>query len=79
MTDEDDAVNRAKRARTMMTAADRLAGILALFRLEFKDPSLMLPRIARRPVYLAMAMDDDEMLRFKPQNLLVNLPLAPDA
>ncbi|MFP6745040.1 MAG: DUF6352 family protein [Alphaproteobacteria bacterium] len=58
---------------------DRLARILALFRLEFKDPGLMLPRVAGRPVYLAMAMDDDEVLRFKPQNLLVNLPLAPEA
>ena len=58
---------------------DRLALILALFRLEFKDPSLMLPRVAGRPVYLAMAMDGDQVLRFKPQNLLVNLPLAPEA
>ncbi len=47
-----------------------------VFRLEFADPSLMLPRVAGRPVYLAMAMDESKMLRLKPQNLLVNLPLA---
>ncbi len=50
--------------------------LLSLFRLEFADPSLMLPRVAGRPVYLAMAMDESKMLRLKPQNLLVNLPLA---
>jgi hypothetical protein len=27
-------------------------------------------------VYLAMAMDRDQRLRLKPQNLLLNLPLA---
>ena len=50
--------------------------LLSLFRLEFADPSLMLPRVAGRPVYLAMAMDEAKTLRLKPQNLLVNLPLA---
>ncbi len=54
----------------------RLERLLALFRLEFDDPSLMLPRIAGRPVYLAMAMNAENVLRLKPQNLLVNLPLA---
>jgi hypothetical protein len=54
----------------------RLARVLALFRLEFRDPGQMLARVAGRPVYLAMAMDADQRLRLKPQNLLVNLPLA---
>ncbi len=54
----------------------RLARILDLFRLEFDDPSVMRADIAGRPVYLAMAMDADQRLRLKPQNLLVNLPLA---
>ena len=58
---------------------ERLARILALFRLEFDDPSLMLPRVKGRPVYLAAAMDDGGTLRLKPQNLLVNLPLAAQA
>jgi hypothetical protein len=29
-----------------------------------------------RPVYMAMARDGQGRLRLKPQNLLVNLPLA---
>jgi hypothetical protein len=36
----------------------------------------MRPAIAGRPVYLAMAMDRQNRLRLKPQNLLLNLPLA---
>ena len=55
---------------------ERLRRILALFRLEFKDTSVMLPAISGRPLYLAMAMTEDNILRLKPQNLLVNLPLA---
>jgi hypothetical protein len=54
----------------------RLARLLALFRLEFADPSVMPAEIAGRPVYLAMAMTPEGNLRLKPQNLLVNLPLA---
>ncbi len=55
---------------------ERLARLLALFRLEFADPSVMASEIAGRPVYLAMAMTPEGDLRLKPQNLLVNLPLA---
>jgi len=36
----------------------------------------MRPALAGRPVYLAMAMDRDQRLRLKPQNLLLNLPIA---
>jgi len=56
---------------------DRLYRVLSLFRLDFRDPAAMLPRVAGRPVYLAMAMNAEKRLRLKPQNLLVNLPLAP--
>ena len=55
---------------------ERLDRILALFRLEFDEPSVVIPSIAGRPVYLAMAMTEDNTLKLKPQNLLVNLPLA---
>ncbi len=54
----------------------RLARLLSLFRLEFQDGSVVLPSVAGRPVYLAMAMTEASQLRLKPQNLLVNLPLA---
>lgn len=57
-------------------AEDRLARLLALFRLEFRDPSVVRQEIAGRPVYLGMAMTADNLLRLKPQNLLYNLPLA---
>jgi len=56
--------------------SDELAHILALFRLDFEDPADMLPVVAGRPVYLAMAMTSDRLLRLKPQNLLMNLPFA---
>lgn len=55
---------------------DRLGRILSLFRMEFLDPAVMIPRIAGRPVYLGMAAGPDNVLRLKPQNLLINLPLA---
>ena len=55
---------------------ERLGRLLCLFRLEFSDPADMRPAIAGRPVYLAMAMDAQRHLKLKPQNLLVNLPLA---
>lgn len=50
--------------------------ILALFRLDFADAAAMRPDLAGRPVYLACAMNADGEMRMKPQNLLLNLPLA---
>ncbi len=55
-----------------------LARILGLFRLEIRDPSAVLERVAGRPVYVAMAMDREKRLRLKPQNLLLGLPLRQD-
>jgi len=55
---------------------ERARRLLCLFRLEFDDPADMRPAIAGRPVYLAMAMDAQARLRLKPQNLILNLPLA---
>jgi hypothetical protein len=55
---------------------DRLRRIVALFRLDFADPALMRADIAGRPVYLGLGMDGEKRIRLKPQNLLVNLPLA---
>jgi len=50
--------------------------LLCLFELQFANPGDMRPQIAGRPVYLAMAMDANARLKLKPQNLLLNLPLA---
>lgn len=55
---------------------ERMARLLCLFRLEFANAADMRPALAGRPVYLAMAMDRDQRLKLKPQNLLTNLPLA---
>lgn len=54
----------------------RMSRLLCLFRLDFDNPADMRPAIAGRPVYLAMAMNPDNVVRLKPQNLLLNLPLA---
>jgi hypothetical protein len=50
--------------------------LLALFQLDFVDPDDMRPQLRGKPVYLAMAKDANNRLRLKPQNLLLNLPLA---
>lgn len=55
---------------------ERLARLVSLFRLEFADPRAALPRVQGKPVYLALAMAEDNSIRLKPQNLLVNLPVA---
>jgi len=50
--------------------------ILSLFQLDFAESSMVRPEVAGRPVYLACARNSDGVLRVKPQNLLLNLPLA---
>jgi len=55
--------------------AGRMRRILALFRLEFAEPAEMRRDIAGRSIYLALAADENEVVRMKPQNLLINLPL----
>ena len=50
--------------------------LLCLFELAFAAADDMRPSLAGRPVYLAMAMDASHRLKLKPQNLLLNLPLA---
>jgi hypothetical protein len=56
--------------------AGRMRRIVALFRMDFADPAAMRADIAGRPVYLALAMNDNDELRMKPQNLLINLPIV---
>jgi hypothetical protein len=52
----------------------RMRNILALFSLEFEDASAMRADIAGRKVYLGLSAEDG-VVRMKPQNLLLNLPL----
>ena len=50
--------------------------VIGLFRMEFVDVAAMLPELRGAPVFLALAMTPEGTLRMKPQNLLMNLPLA---
>lgn len=55
---------------------ERMARLLSLFRLDFDDPETMRADVKGRPVYLGLCMTAEKKVRLKPQNLLVNLPLA---
>ncbi len=54
---------------------ERLQRLVSLFRLDFADPQDMRPDVAGKPVYLGLMMNADGIVKIKPQNLLVNLPL----
>ena len=53
--------------------------VIALFRLAFAAGTPLEPNAAGHPVYLLLAMDPDKMVRLKPQNLVMGLPLAGQA
>ncbi|MDO9072984.1 MAG: DUF6352 family protein [Rubrivivax sp.] len=55
---------------------ERLARLVSLFRLEFSDRRDMRADVAGKPVYLGLMRNAEGVLRCKPQNLLLNLPLA---
>jgi hypothetical protein len=54
---------------------ERLQRLVSLFRLDFVDQKDMRPDVAGKPVYLGLMMNTDGIVKLKPQNLLVNLPL----
>ena len=54
----------------------RMRRLLSLFKLEFAQPQDMRTDVAGKPVYLGLMMTEAGELRLKPQNLLLNLPLA---
>jgi len=56
--------------------SERLQRLISLFRLDFADPRTMTAALAGKPVYLGLMASPDMLLRVKPQNLLLNLPLA---
>jgi hypothetical protein len=49
--------------------------VVGLFRLRFRDPGILIDRMADEAVYLILAMAPDKVLRLKPQNLLTGLPV----
>lgn len=56
--------------------AERQRRLISLFRLRFQDPQHMRADVQGKPVYLGLAMTADGLVKLKPQNLLLNLPLA---
>lgn len=55
---------------------ENMRRVVGLFRMDFSDREALLPELNGAPVFLGMAMTGDGNLRVKPQNLLMNLPLA---
>ena len=53
-----------------------LRQILCLFKLECDEKEGFLKEMINKPVYMALSMNKNQIVRFKPQNLLTNLPLA---
>jgi Family of unknown function (DUF6352) len=67
-------LNRLYEGQTV--EADQMQRLISLFRLTFVNPQDVQAELANKPVYLGLAMNADKVLRIKPQNLLLNLPLA---
>ena len=55
---------------------ERLSRLISLFSLRFENDADALPEMAGRPVYLGLSRTAEGLVRCKPQNLLVNLPIA---
>jgi len=51
------------------------ASVVGLYRLTFRDPSVVMERQRGEPVYLILAQGADKVVRFKPQNLVTGLPI----
>lgn len=59
-----------------LVEADELQKVICLFRLDFIDEAAVAKAQKGKPVYMAIAMNEQQQLKLKPQNLLFNLPLA---
>lgn len=55
---------------------DEIHQIVALFRMTISDEDRVIDALKGRPIYMALAMDEQNLVRMKPQNLLTNLPLV---
>ena len=49
--------------------------VVGLYRLAFRDPSIVVERARGEPVFLILASGADKVLRLKPQNLVTGLPI----
>jgi hypothetical protein len=57
-------------------AEEQMRRVIGLFRADFADPNALRPELRGAPVFLELAMTPAGTLLIKPQNLLMNLPLA---
>ena len=53
--------------------------IVALFRMWVEDEAAVIDAMRGKPIYLGIAMSEDNIIKMKPQNLLTNMPLPQDA
>jgi hypothetical protein len=51
------------------------ARVVGLFRLNFREPRLVLDKVKGEPIYLVLAMTREHLIRMKPQNLVIGLPI----
>jgi len=56
--------------------AQRQQQLVSLFKLRFQNPQDMRADVQGKPVYLGLAMNEQGLLKLKPQNLLLNLPFS---
>ena len=59
-----------------IVADEDAGGLIAIFAIKPDAALPFLPEVGGKPVYLLMAQDRDKILRMKPQNLVIGLPLA---
>jgi len=57
---------------------DDLARIVGLFQMTFDEDNALAANVRGHPIYLGIAMTTAKRVKMKPQNLIVNLPLAAD-
>jgi hypothetical protein len=50
--------------------------IVGLYRLFFRNPEIVLDKAKGEPIYLILAMTSERILRMKPQNLVIGLPIT---
>jgi hypothetical protein len=51
------------------------ARLVGFYRLTFRDQGVVADNVRGAPVYLILAMDRENVLRMKPQNLVAGLPI----
>lgn len=53
--------------------------IVALFRMWVEDEGAVIDAMRGKPIYLGLAMSDEKIIKMKPQNLLMNIPLMQES